>query len=56
LHAVVEFVDETGHSLHIDARELLGVKKDQLVVVRGQGRVESDGYLIVTADGIYVGD
>lgn len=54
LRAVVEFVDGTGHRLHTDARDLLGVKRDQLVVVRGRGRVESDGYLVVTSDGIYL--
>ena len=56
LYAIVEFVDATGHRLHADARDLLGVKKDQAVVIRGKGRVESDGYLVVTADGIYLRD
>jgi len=54
--AFVEFLDEREEKLHIDARELFGVEKDQLVVVRGRPSVDNYGYLIVTADGIYLGD
>jgi hypothetical protein len=52
--AFIQFVDETGHMLHTDARDLLGVEKGQVVVVRGRGKIENSGYLIVSADGIYL--
>jgi len=52
--AVVEFLDEQGKRLPIDARELLGVKRDQEVVVRGRGKINDLGYLIIAAEGIYI--
>ena len=52
--AIVQFTDDNGDVLSIDARKLLGVEADQLVVVRGTGKVDGLGHLIVSADGIYV--
>ena len=40
--------------LPIDARQLLGVEKDQVVVVRGKGHVDKLGVLVISADGIHV--
>lgn len=52
--ALVQFRDAKGEVLPIDARELLGVKKDQVVVVRGKGHVDKLGVLVVSATGIHV--
>lgn len=56
LLAVIEFLDEEGKRLSIDARKLLGVKEDQLVIVRGRGKIDSLGYLVISADGICLRD
>jgi len=52
--AIVRFLDDDMKVLSIDARELLGVKEKQLVVVRGRGEVDDLGQLTVSADGIYL--
>ena len=52
--ALVQFRDANGKVLPIDARELLGVEKDQVVVVRGKGHVDKLGVLVVSATGIHV--
>jgi len=49
-------VDEQGQRLPIDARKLLGVKENQLVVVRGRPKIDEFGGLVVSADGIYLRD
>jgi hypothetical protein len=50
----VKFADDKGHTLAVDARELLGIKELQTVVVRGRARRDSAGNLSVVADGLYV--
>lgn len=52
--ALVELVDEQGRPVPIDARELLGVATDQVVVVRGRARVDKLGCLVVSASGCYI--
>jgi hypothetical protein len=52
--AVVNLVDPEGQILKIDARELLGLKERQTVVVRGKARLLAGTLLIVDADGVYV--
>jgi hypothetical protein len=52
--AIVQIVDDNGKVLPIDARELLNVDEDQLVVVKGKGQIDELGYLVVSAEGIYV--
>lgn len=52
--AVVNFVDANGKIIEIDARQLLGVKERQTVVIRGQARLLAGTLLVVDADGIYV--
>jgi hypothetical protein len=52
--ALVQFLGEDGKLLDIDARKLLGVAKDQTVVVQGQGAVNDLGVLVIAANGIHV--
>lgn len=52
--ALVQFHNEKGELLPIDARELLGVSQDQVVVVRGKGHVDKLGVLVVAATGIHL--
>ena len=52
--ALVQVVNPEGVVVDIDARELLSVKLNQLVVVRGLAEIDSLGNLIVSADGVYV--
>ena len=52
--ALVQFRDDKGEIVPIDARELLGVEQNQVVVVRGKARVDKVGTLVVAADGIHV--
>jgi len=51
---LVKFLDEQGRTLEIDARELLGIKESQMVVVRGKAKRDQDGNLTVMADGLYI--
>ncbi len=52
--ALVQFFDEQGSLLAIDARDLLGLAEEQVVVVRGRGQVTDQGMLIIAATGIHV--
>ena len=52
--AIVQFVDDQGEVLPVDARQLLDAEKDQLVIVRGRGEVNGLGTLVVSVQGIYV--
>jgi hypothetical protein len=52
--AVVNCVDAQGKIIEIDARQLLGVKERQTVVIRGRARLLAGTLLVVDADGIYV--
>jgi hypothetical protein len=52
---IVQFVDDAGQVLPIDSRQLLGVEKGQVVVVRGQGQLNDTlDLLVVTASGIHI--
>jgi hypothetical protein len=51
--AIVQFVGVDGQTVPIDARELFGVREDQIVVVRGIARLQA-GMLVLNADGLYV--
>lgn len=53
--AVVNFVDERGDILRIDARTLLDVKENQTVTVRGKAKLLAGSMLVIDADGIYAG-
>lgn len=52
--AVVTFADESGKPRPYGA-ELLGIGKDQIVVVKGQAQLAGE-VMIVEADGIYIRD
>ena len=51
---MVKFVDENGKSVETDARELLGVKELQTVVVTGKAQRDDAGNLTVLASGLFV--
>jgi hypothetical protein len=54
LLAVVQFHDEKGKLLSVDARELFDLKEKETVVVRGKARIVPGGMLAVEATGLYV--
>jgi hypothetical protein len=51
--AVVNFVDEKGEIIRTDARELLGLKENQTVIVRGKAKLLGGAMLVIDADGVY---
>jgi hypothetical protein len=52
--AVVNLTDEQGKTLRIDARELLGLKENSTIVVRGKAKLLSGRLLVIDADGIHL--
>lgn len=52
--AFVRIVDENGQVVPADVRQLLGVEQDQMVVVRGQAKVNRAGHLVISASGVHV--
>jgi hypothetical protein len=52
--AMVKIVGEDGHPVQTDARQLLGIKELQTVVVHGRAKRDESGNLTVLADGVYV--
>ena len=51
---MIKFVDSQGKVLPVDSRELLGIKEQQTVVVRGVASRDKSGNLAIKADGIFV--
>lgn len=51
---VVKFADESGKLVRKDARELLGVKELQTVVIQGKVKRDKDNNVSLTASKIYV--
>jgi hypothetical protein len=51
---VVKFVDAHGKTLPVDARELLGVKEEETVVVQGIAKRDEAGNVALMASGIYI--
>jgi hypothetical protein len=51
--AVVNFVDEKGEILKIDARELLGLQENERIVVRGRAELLGGTMLVIHADGVH---
>jgi len=51
--AVINLVDENGEIIRVDARELLGLKENQTVVIRGKARLLGGSMLVIDADGVY---
>ena len=52
--ALVKVVDEHGHMFKTDARDLLHVKQNELVVVSGKAKRDDAGNLTILASGVYV--
>jgi hypothetical protein len=52
--AVVQFLDAEGKILPIDARKLFGIKKNQVVVIRGRVELDDFGAMLVKAENMYV--
>lgn len=52
--ALVQFVDDSGEVLSVDAQRLFGVSQDQMVVVQGRAKLDQLGHLVVAAHGLYV--
>ena len=52
--AVVNFVDEAGKILPIDARELLGLEEHQRIVLRGRAELLGGTMLVIHADGVHI--
>lgn len=52
--ALVEVVDADGSVPPVDARDLLGLRDGQTVVIRGQGEIDPLGALVVRTKGLYV--
>jgi hypothetical protein len=51
---LVKFMTEQGDTLPDDARQLLGVKELQTVVVKGKAKRDDAGNLTILADALYV--
>jgi hypothetical protein len=52
--ATVKFVDANGKTIESDARQLLGLKELQSVVVKGKAQRDEAGNLTVLASGVFV--
>jgi len=52
--ALVKVVDANGKVLSADARQLLGVAADDMVVVRGKANKDNNGNFVVIADGVHI--
>ncbi len=51
--AMVHFKDQDGTIIDTDARNLLGLKEDQEVIIKGAASLDDSGALVVSATGIY---
>jgi hypothetical protein len=51
---LVKVVDDAGRVLTADARQLLGVAVDDVVVVRGKTSKDDNGNVAILADGVHV--
>lgn len=52
--AVVQFADEKGKPLAVDARDLFELKEKETVVVKGKAKATANGMITVDATGLYV--
>jgi hypothetical protein len=52
--AVVQFADEKGKPLAVDARDLFELKEKETVVVKGRAKAAANGMITVDATGLYV--
>jgi hypothetical protein len=51
--AVVNFVDDKGNIIRVNSQELLGLKENQTVTIRGKARLLGGSMLVIDADGVY---
>lgn len=51
---VVKFLDDQGKTIAIDARQLLGLKEEETVVVNGVAKRDDDGNVALMASGIFI--
>ena len=51
---LVKVVDDNGEVIKTDARELLGVKELQTLIIEGQARKDDEGNVTLLAHSIYV--
>ena len=51
--AVVNFVDAQGKVLKTDARELLALRENQKVVIRGKAQLLGGSFVVITAEAIH---
>lgn len=52
--ATIKVVDDEGKTIPTDARQLLGIKELQTVVVKGRAKRDDEGNLTVLASALYV--
>jgi len=52
--AMIKIVDTAGGTVEQDARQLLGVKELQTVVVKGKAKRDEAGNLTVLANGVFI--
>lgn len=51
---LVKIVDEQGRLVPVDARELLGLKEQDMVVLQGTSKKDENGNFIMLAKGVYL--
>lgn len=52
--ALVRVVDENGSVIKMDARKLLGLKENHIVVAEGEGVIDEDGAFVFDASKIFI--
>ena len=52
--ALIQVVDDQGHTISMDARKLLGVEESQIVVAQGSPTIDEDGTLVFAASKIFI--
>lgn len=52
--ALVQIVNDAGELISMDARKLLGVEENQVVVAQGTGTIDEDGTLVFRASKIFI--
>lgn len=52
--ALVRVIDADGNVIKTDAKKLLGLKNDQVVVAQGQGVIDDDGAFVFDAAKVFI--
>lgn len=53
---LVKVVDDQGRLVPVDSRKLLGLKKSNMVVVRGTAKRDDRGNFVMLANGVFIRD